>query len=323
MAPTLNTRDDLIARLADGAWHRGPELAAALGISRATVSAHVADLRGMGLQVHSVAGRGYRLAAPLELLDARTIRAALGPLAARLDALEVLMRTDSTNAELARRGGCGMQACLAEYQSAGRGRARRPWVSPFGANLYVSLACDLYAPRAPLGTLSLAVGVCVARRLQALGTRAVALKWPNDIWAGGRKLGGILIEHRGEVGGRARVIVGLGLNVAMRRDQVEIDQDWTRLVDHIGELPSRNRLAADMLGALIEAVTAFESDGFDAFRARWDTLDAVRDQPVRVIEAQGERRGTARGITEDGALRVEIDGVLASVYSGDVSLRPS
>lgn len=312
----------LIALLADGAWHRGPALAEALGVSRAAVSSRVAELRQLGLIVHSVAGRGYRLPAPLELLDAARIRQGMGAAQARLDELIVLERTDSTNAELARRDGTGMRACLAEYQSAGRGRAQRPWASPFGANLYVSLGCDLAGQRAPLGALSLAVGVCVAEALTALGTDSLALKWPNDIWAGGEKLGGILIEHRGEVGGRARLIVGLGLNVTMQRDQATaVDQPWTRLADHLPHLPGRNTLAVAVLEALVDAVIGFEQTGFEAFRARWARFDAVRDQPVRVIESDGERVGLARGIADDGALRVEINGETRPVYSGDVSLR--
>lgn len=312
----------LISLLADGAWHRGPALAESLGVSRAAVSSRVADLRTLGLSVYSVAGRGYRLAAPLELLDATRVRRAMGETAACLDDLLVLERTDSTNAELARRGGDGMRACLAEYQSAGRGRAQRPWTSPFGANLYVSLGCELSNQRAPLGALSLAVGVCVVEALTALGATSLTLKWPNDIWAGERKLGGILIEHRGELGGRARLIVGVGLNVTMQRDQAHaVDQPWTRLADHVPKLPERNALAGAVVAALVDALTAFEASGFAAFQARWERFDAVRDRPVRVIEADGERVGLARGIADDGALRVEINGETRAVYSGDVSLR--
>jgi len=322
VAAALSSAPTLIALLADGAWHRGPALAQALGVTRAAVSSRVAALRALGLSIFSVAGRGYRLAAPLELLDAARIGDAMGQSADRLDELRVLERTDSTNAELARGDGSGMRACLAEYQSAGRGRAQRPWASPFGANLYVSLACDLDAPRAPLGALSLAVGVCVVEALSVLGAQSLALKWPNDIWAGQQKLGGVLIEHRGELGARARLIIGVGLNVSMQRDQAQsVGQAWTRLADHVSELPGRNALAAAVLSALIEAVTIFEHAGFEAFRERWEGLDAVRDQPVRMIEAERERIGLARGIAADGALRVEINGEMHTLYSGDVSLR--
>ncbi|MES1923678.1 biotin--[acetyl-CoA-carboxylase] ligase [Salinisphaera sp. T31B1] len=313
----------LVRLLADGQWHAGPALAAHLGVSRAAVSARVADLRAMGLDIYSVAGRGYRLRMPIELLDATRIRRGLsGACAAALDELVVAERLDSTNAELARRPGGVTRACLAEYQSAGRGRAQRAWASPFAANLYLSVAREMHAAPAALGALSLAVGARVAEALEALGATDIALKWPNDLWAGERKLGGILIEHRGEVGGGARLIVGLGLNVAMEPAQASaIDQPWTRLADHCEVLPERNRLAAAMLEAVLTAMIEFEADGFAVFRERWATYDRVRDRPVRVIEARGERQGVARGIADDGALRVEIDGQMVAVYSGDVSLR--
>ncbi|WP_221179859.1 biotin--[acetyl-CoA-carboxylase] ligase [Salinisphaera orenii] len=313
-APTL------AGLLADGGWHRGPALAEALGVSRAAVSARVADLRARGLDVFSVAGRGYRLAAPLELLDSAAIRAALpADVGVLVDTIDVRERLDSTNAELARTPVTGTAALLAEYQSAGRGRGARGWVSPFGANLYLSVSAPLGAPRAPIGALSLAVGVALADALTAFGARDIGLKWPNDLWAGGRKLGGILIEHRGEIGGGARVIVGIGLNLTMQT--VDIDQPWTRLADHMDRLGSRNAVAGVVLGGVLRALDGFQSQGFEPFQARWPVFDVARDAPVRVIEGDGEQVGIARGIGPDGALQVEIGGRTRPVYSGDVSLR--
>jgi len=313
----------LAALLADGDWHSGPVLARALGVSRAAISARVAELREVGLDIYSVAGRGYRLRTRVELLDGPRIRAGLSAgIAAALDDLLVLERVDSTNAELARRVDGATRACLAEYQSAGRGRSQRSWASPFAANLYLSVARTVQPSRAPMGALSLAVGVRVAQALAALGATGIALKWPNDLWAGDAKLGGILIEHRGEFGASARLIVGLGLNIAMQPDQAgAIDQPWTRLADHCPALPERNHLASAMLEAVLGAVIAFETDGFAPFAARWADYDLTRDRAVRVLEANGERRGIARGIGADGALQVEIDGQLTRLYSGDVSLR--
>ncbi len=313
----------VVRLLADSRWHSEPELATRLGVSRAAVSARVRALRALGLVINSAAGRGYRLETPLELLDAAALRAALSPYQGRfLSDLVLCEQVDSTNAELARRADGITRACLAEYQSAGRGRMQRVWVSPFGTNLYLSLAHDLAAPEAPIGALSLAAGVAVTDALSALGATDIGLKWPNDLWAGNAKLGGVLIEHRGEAGDTARLIVGVGLNVAMRAPQAAaIDQNWTRLIDHMARPPGRNRLAARVLGAVIDAVIGFETAGFAPFRARWEHYDRLRDRAVRVIAAGRERAGIARGIGIDGSLKVEIDGCLQAVYSGDVSLR--
>lgn len=319
-----DTTDGSLAHLlADGQWHRGPALAETMGVTRATVSARVAALAERGVDVYSVSGKGYRLARPLDLLDADAITAELDEQAvATLDELIVREQVDSTNSVLAGFGDGATRACLAEYQSAGRGRAGRAWVSPFAANLYLSVARALESPRAPLGALSLAVGVALADALSALGVPDVGLKWPNDLWIGRAKTGGILIEHRGEAGGAARLIVGVGLNVAMNGAQSQaIDQAFTQISDHLNPPPARSRLAAICLNAVLGALIEFERDGFAGFAQRWAYYDRVRDQPVRLIEVAGERTGIARGINADGSLDIEIDGVRRAIYSGDVSLR--
>lgn len=309
--------------LADGQWHRGPALAAAMGVTRATVSGRVAALADRGVDVYSVSGKGYRLARPLDLLDSGAIADALDDAAsAALDELIVREQADSTNSLLAGFDDGATRACLAEYQSAGRGRAGRAWVSPFAANLYLSVARAMASPRAPLGALSLAVGGALADALSVLGVPDVGLKWPNDLWIGQAKTGGILIEHRGEAGGAARLIVGVGLNVAMNGAQSRaIDQAFTQIADHLTSPPARSLLAATCLNAVLAALIEFEQSGFAGFAQRWARYDRVCGQPVRLIEAQGERLGIARGINVDGSLAVDIGGERCAIYSGDVSLR--
>jgi len=184
------------------------------------------------LQVEAEAGRGYRLAQPLQRLDAARIRAAL-PTAAqqRLRSVEVLARTDSTNQRLLEADSAAdPQALFAELQTAGRGRRGREWRSPFGANLYLSLGWSFPAWPPQLSALSLAVGVACARALRKAGLHQVMLKWPNDLRVGDDKLGGILIEQRGEAGGVCRVVVGIGINVAMSAEQAGVlGQPWTSL----------------------------------------------------------------------------------------------
>lgn len=313
----------LIGLLADGQWWRGPALAERLGVTRATVSSRVAGLRALGLDVYSLSGKGYRLFQPLDLLSVEAIDAALDAATRQaLDELIVREQVDSTNSVLAGFNDNATRACLAEHQSAGRGRSGRAWISPFAANLYLSVARVVVAPRGPLGALSLAVGVALADALVTLGVPAVGLKWPNDLWIGEAKMGGILIEHRGEAGGGARLIVGVGLNIAMNRAQSDaIDQAFTQLSDHLSQPIARNRLAAACLDAVMTALLEYERAGFAAFAGRWRVYDRVCDRSVRVLEAHGEQYGVARGINDDGSLMVEIDGACRAVYSGDVSLR--
>src|SRR5690606_2947354 len=171
---------------------------------------------------HSVRGKGYRLDEPLFLLDGAQIGAALTPAnQARLAGLELLPSVDSTNAHVLRQLQAGTlalppgrsHACLAERQSAGRGRRGRQWVSPFGHNLYLTLLQRFDSGAASLDGLSLAVGVALVRALREWHIPHLALKWPNDLLCREAKLAGILIEISGDVTGQCQLLIGVGLNV--------------------------------------------------------------------------------------------------------------
>ena len=319
MAQSLS-EDELLAlldALADGGWHSGEDLAARSHITRAALSKRIEKLRDWQLEIESRHGLGYRLAAPLERLDAARIRKSLP----RKLNLQVLAVTDSTNTRLLEAGGgADPQALLAEFQTGGRGRRGRQWISPFGANLYLSFAWSFAQWPAQLTALPLAVGVACARVLNASGA-AAGIKWPNDLWVQRRKLGGILIEHRGETGGPCRVVIGIGLNVAMRAAQAGgIAQPWISLQEATGQAISRNDLAAALLTQLQASLAQFEQEGFAPFLADWQRYDLTANQRVRV-EATEPWEGIACGIDASGGLIVESDGRRQIVHSGEVSLR--
>ena len=278
-------------------------------------------LRDLGAPVEAARGRGWRLSRPLDLLDAAAIRSRLSPAArGRLEGLEVLLDVDSTNRRLLQSGAAGERACLAERQSAGRGRRGRGWVSPFATSLYLSLRWPSARTGAALSGLSIAAGVAVAEALRGLGAVSVGLKWPNDLVAGGAKLGGLLVEMAAPAGGGSVAVIGVGVNGALAADGAAIDQQWTDLATLLGRAPDRNGLAAAVLGALLEAVTLFERGGLEPFRARFDALDRLAGRYVRVLDAS-PWEGVARGIDDDGALLVEEAGRLRRVLAGDVSVR--
>ncbi|MDR3418322.1 MAG: biotin--[acetyl-CoA-carboxylase] ligase [Nevskia sp.] len=328
MARTLSEDEllRLIDGLAAGAWTSGEALAAASGVTRAALARRVAHLREWGLEVEAEAGRGYRLLQPLQRLDAARIQAAL-PVAVRqrLHGPQVLARVDSTNQRLLEAAPAqDPQALLAELQTAGRGRRGRSWRSPFGANLYLSLAWSFAEWPPQLSALSLAVGVACARAVRSAGVEQVMLKWPNDLRVGAAKLGGILIEQRGEAGGHCRVIVGIGLNVAMSEQQAgPLDQPWTSMQAALGDrgAPDRNSLAAALLAELVAALELFEAQGFAPFVADWSRLDAAAGQPVLIESGGNVIEGTGCGIDEQGALIVESQGTRHHLHAGEVSLR--
>ncbi|HWP94598.1 MAG TPA: bifunctional biotin--[acetyl-CoA-carboxylase] ligase/biotin operon repressor BirA [Gammaproteobacteria bacterium] len=316
----------LLELLADGQFHSGEQLAETLGMTRSAVWKRIRALRALGLDVYRVPGRGYRLRDGLELLDAARIRQHLpSDLAARLAALEVHDSVDSTNAVLLRRDGPGKpEVCLAEHQSAGRGRRGRRWASPFGANLYLSLSWTFAELPRDFPALALVVGLAAADALATSGVPGVALKWPNDLQHGGAKLGGILLEMRGEPPGPCRVVIGIGINVRMPPAfAAAIDQSWTDLAQATGgAVPSRNALAAAVITTVIRALERFEREGFAPFHPAWTKRDALRGRVVTVEGGAGTPfSGEALGIDADGALLVRCGAAVRRVVAADVSVR--
>jgi len=203
----------LISILADGEFHSGEQLGESLGMSRAAINKHIQTLRDWGVDVFTVPGKGYSLPEPIQLLDETFIRREVAQ-----GSVAVLPVIDSTNQYLLDRL-AGLQsgdACVAEYQQAGRGRRGRKWVSPFGANLYISMYWRLeQGPAAAIG-LSLVIGIVMTEVLRDLGADQVRVKWPNDLYLNDRKLAGILVELTGKTGDAAQIVIGAGANLAMR-----------------------------------------------------------------------------------------------------------
>lgn len=320
----------LLLRLAAGPA-TGNALARSGGQTRAAVWKRIEALRASGVAIDAQPGRGYALARPLDLLDADAIRDALSmPARDALASLHVAWSLESTNLSLldAAPPPAGSDVLLAERQTGGRGRRGRTWASPLAANLYLSLSRRFDGGLARLGGLSLVAGVAAAEALRGLGAIDVMLKWPNDLVVadgdGLRKIGGLLVEGGGEHAGPVRAVIGLGVNVRMPAgSDAQIDQPWTDLAALLGRaLPSRSRVAAALIDALLPALGQFDADGLAPFLPRHAALDALAGRAVTVHGGQRDERGVALRLAADGALRVRLDdGAERSFHAGEVSVR--
>ncbi|WP_126456468.1 bifunctional biotin--[acetyl-CoA-carboxylase] ligase/biotin operon repressor BirA [Sulfuriflexus mobilis] len=314
----------LLEQLADGRFHSGEELGQQLGVTRSAVWKTLQQFEALGLDVHAVQGKGYRLSEALDLLCIETILAGLHGVAQEAGIkLDLQLELDSTNAWLMQRTDWHARACLAEYQHAGRGRRGRAWLSPFAANLYLSLGWHFSLDAASLSGLSLAAGVAVMRALEGLGIPSVQLKWPNDIVAASGKLGGILIEMRGETGGPSQVVIGVGLNVRMPgAAAAHIDQPWSDLQQCADSRVSRNALAVAVLSELIRVCQTCEQGGITVYLEDWQDYDVHAGKQVDLL-LPDERRitGISRGIDSQGALLLELAGKVQRFNCGEVSLR--
>jgi BirA family transcriptional regulator, biotin operon repressor / biotin---[acetyl-CoA-carboxylase] ligase len=315
--------------LSDGRFHSGTQLAAHCRVSRNAIWKAIAALRALGVTVHAVPNRGYRLPAATGLLEReRIVKLLPRAVASRLRTGRCVWRTGSTNTDLLQREAppAGeFDFLTAEYQTAGRGRRARSWFAPPGGAICLSMSwCFASLPR-DISALSLAIGVCALRGMAKTGVTGAALKWPNDLVVGSAKLGGILIELRAEAGGPAYVVIGLGLNVALGATMLrQVAASGTQAADLVGlgaARPDRNKLAAALIATIVTGLEEFERDGFGAFVPEWCAADSLSGKPVVISSDNGSVTGHARGIDSGGALCLQTREGLQRFVTGEVSAR--
>jgi len=320
----------ILSLLADGEFHSGTELAAELGISRSAVWKQLSGLSDFGLQHSAVSGKGYRLDNALELLAASEINEAVDDRAgALISSLEIHDQIDSTNRYLVERSqhnALSGVVCFAEHQTAGKGRRGRQWVSPYGSNIYLSILWRFQQGPAAISGLSLAIGVAVIRALKQHRINDVGLKWPNDIYSQGKKLGGILVEVSGETDGPCSAVIGLGLNLFVPESEaLGITQAWTDLSKITGQTRLlRNKLAGTLLNHLLPVIAEYEGVGIQAHLDEWRRYDCLTGKSATLFIGQQQFEGIVQGIDDNGMLLIERpDGSVQTFASGEVSFSGS
>ena len=318
----------LINALKGGDTVSGEALGRVLGISRAGVWKQLQKLEGLGLPVERVRGVGYRIPGGLDLLSESELRGHLTDWRGEGEAIALSVQgvVDSTNrvavrcleVDAASRG----RFHVAECQTAGQGRRGRSWLSPYGASIYLSVAWRFDGGVAAVVGLSLAVGVVMRRAIARATGVDVQLKWPNDLLAQGRKLGGILIELVGDPSDSCRAVVGVGINVRTPAAVAEaIEQPWINLDEVTGRPVSRNRLAAAMIHELQSLLTSYGPGAFADYRDEWLQGDGFAGAAVTLSTPNQSITGRARGVDDSGALLLERNGRLEAFSGGELSLR--
>ena len=268
-------------------------------------------------------------------LNANAIVDALSASAAAMFALEIHGSVGSTNdvvrdflvaddssladgSSLA--GGSRGVVALAEEQTQGRGRRGRSWHSPAGANLYLSLGWRFHGPVESLSGLSLAIGAMLAEVIARDFEVDLALKWPNDLFHGERKLGGVLIELLGEQNGAIPVVAGIGLNVNMPlEDTKSIQRPWTDLATARGSQVDRNSLAAQLINQLASGLTDIAGGDMGGWLEQWRQRDFLHGRQV-LVEGSPTVAGKAAGVDQHGALLVNTQTGQSVVAGGEATL---
>ncbi len=314
----------IIQLLADGKFHSGEELGQSLQMTRSAICKHVQKISRLGVEIHRVKGRGYCIPQGIELLDLAVIRSYLSAPLAIHSTILILPEIDSTNQYILDRRLVLPSGFMlfTEYQSAGRGRRNKTWLSPFGANLYFSLLWNFDKDPSELGALSLATGIAVANALERYGIAQVQLKWPNDILYNYKKISGVLIEMTAETYSRTQVVIGIGLNISMPPGII-IKQNLTDMATITGQKPKRNQLAALLIEEVIDMLSIFQQKGFNAFVKHWQALDAYYDKPIILYTPTEQYKGIAKGINRHGELiLVDHHNKEKRFLHGEVSFNP-
>jgi len=306
----------------------GAALSAEQGVSRAQVWKHVEALRALGYKIEAAPGDGYRLVETPDRLYPEELQAGLETawLARDLRWFETVDSTNRVAQDLARAGAAHGTTVVAEAQSAGRGRLGRRFFSPPHLNLYTSVVLRprITTATAPSWILASAVAVAEAIAQTLPDPEAVEIKWPNDVLLGGLKTSGILMELGAEASRVAFLVLGIGVNLNVSREQLpeEFRHLATSLSSHAGHRIPRVAFAQRLYAELERCLDRCAAQGFEGLRDAFEARFRMAGRAVRVLELDGEEtRGVALGIDPDGALRIRgEDGAERRVIAGDVTL---
>ena len=304
----------------------GEEIASKLGISRAAVWKHIQTLRKNGYKILSRENNGYQLQVAPDLLLPSEIQSGLETKIIGKN-ISYHIKTDSTNRiakELANKGAVDGTVVIAEEQIGGKGRLGRSFFSPKSKGIWCSIILrPKFLPHeAPKCTLMAAVAV--ARAMIRFDLKP-AIKWPNDLLYDGRKIVGILTEISAEMSRINYIVVGIGINVNINRE--EFPKDLQSIAASLSEMKGEEISRTDFFRALLEEFDKLylevNSGQFENILDDWRKYNITLGKKIRVLPAgsSDEFSAEALDIDADGTLIIKTDNGTEKVYAGDVSIR--
>ncbi len=284
----------------------------------------IEELQKKGLKL-TKAEQGYILDDNIQALSETTIRSGLTIEVNQLiEHLEVMFETASTNKAITSKVPDQFYTVLVtEYQSNGQGRREKKWISPLGCNIYMSIQFHLTGVR-NTQFIPLITALCVCRAMSRIGVQGCRIKWPNDIYLEGKKLGGILVESRYNSQKAQLFVVGIGLNINMQTNN-NIDQLWTSLRNCHNKVFDRNIILSALLAETLSNYNLLTDFDLQQFKKDWYEVDYLQGQTIQVTDEQTSYEAVARGVADDGALIIERDyhkkKFISKVYSAEVSVK--
>lgn len=312
---------DLLAER-PGEFVSGEVISRHLSLTRAAVWKQMQALKAAGFEIESITKNGYRLQnLPISLdewvLERELRTHALGRV---LYLLDTLTSTNDWVKKAARQGGSHGLVAIAKEQVGGRGRQNRLWASPQGG-LWLSVLLKPQLSLADVAKLTLVASVSVAEGIEAATGISLRIKWPNDLLYEGRKVVGILGEVAGEWTTVQSIVLGIGVNANLSREQIG-EEFWADTLQRISGRPvNLNVLAARILEQLEKDVEVLVGQGFAPLRERWLQRAVGIEQQVQIHQGNQVFTGIFMGINPEGELILVDRGGEKTFAAGEVSFR--
>lgn len=325
---SLNAKDELLKRLfeANGQPVSGQEIADEFGISRTAIWKYVKDLEKGGYEIGTVHKKGYYLiAAPDRVNTANVQRYLVTKMyGQRIDYFKTCISTQVIAHELAQSGVPNGTVIISEEQTAGKGRLSRPWISTARKGIWMSVISrpELTPQQAP--QMTLVAAVAVTRAIEEVVGIQAQIKWPNDIFVGGKKVAGILTELQADPDRIKAIILGIGINV--NQNEVDFPEELmpiaTSLKKELGKSVNRAELIAKTLQFLEQYTNLYETHGFNPIKLLWEGYSNMVGQRIRAAMVNETIEGIALGISSEGTLELQLDdGTVRGIYSADIDIQ--
>lgn len=303
----------------------GEQLSKQLGCSRTAVWKQIENLRAEGYVFEAVSRRGYRLIkAPAKFNIARlSSELQTQKLGRKIHYYDTVTSTNTIAHEQVVQGAEEGTLIIAECQTDGRGRLGRPWFSPKGKGIWMSLVLK---PRIPLfftPQLTLVTAVALCRSIKRMCAVDIGIKWPNDLLISGKKVSGILLESSAEDERLKYIVCGIGISANMQLDEFpdELQSIATSLAIEMGHEIEREKLVATFLKEFEDLFELYYTQGFSPIRSLWEALSVSLGRPIHAYTAQGIIEGIATALDESGALIIkQLDGQEVRIYAGEIMM---
>ncbi|WP_082234013.1 biotin--[acetyl-CoA-carboxylase] ligase [Halobacillus massiliensis] len=319
-----STRNRLIHILnKNEGYQSGQELSDQLGISRTAVWKHMKELEKDGYEIEAVQRKGYRIVSSPDKISENTIQWGLKTkwMAGQLHHFEEVSSTQEIAHQLAKQGKPHGTVVIADQQLSGKGRMERPWDSPKGKGIWMSMLLRPKLPPIQAPQLTLLTATVLAEVIEQKTGLKPQIKWPNDILIQHKKMAGILTEMQAEQDQIQYVVIGTGLNINQKAEDIaqEIHYKATSLLMETQEEWGIQDFIQSLLVQFEETYDRYIEEGFQHVKQKWETYGYKIGEEVEITTLRKSWKATLLGIEPDGALRArDREGNEEKLYSAEI-----